>query len=193
MYLRGLGVVFADLPRQGQNLRLYTYDPPGTQYYSPSGYVYNTGHYDATLPGGPCSMTDAQGFQDSASMNAYAGARGEILVLVSRNDLSALCAYRPAVQPAVLAPTAPAPAGSPIVSAPTGGDSGSISVILRGGTSTIAQPGTPGMFTAPTPSQPLDTGSGQAPAPPPAASDNTLVYAAIGLGVLLLAGRRRAA
>lgn len=99
MYLSGLGVSVGDLPKGGINLRLYTYDPVGSAFYKPpgQGYQYNTGHYDLSLPGGPCSQTDAQGFPDWQSMSTYAGGKGESsLVLVSRDDLPALCSARPA-------------------------------------------------------------------------------------------------
>jgi hypothetical protein len=83
-----------DLPNGGRNLRVYTYDPPGSQYYQAGvTHLYNTGHYDLCLTGGPCSVSDPQGFDDWATMSSYVQARGEWgLVLVTRNDLPGLCA-----------------------------------------------------------------------------------------------------
>jgi hypothetical protein len=83
-----------DLPNGGRNIRLYTYDPPGSTYYQAGvTHMYNTGHFDLCLTGGPCSVSDPQGFDDWASMSSYVQSRGEWgLVLVTRNDLPALCA-----------------------------------------------------------------------------------------------------
>jgi hypothetical protein len=129
-----------DLPNGGRNLRLYTYDPPGTQY-AQAGVtaLYNTGHFDLCLTGGPCSASDPQGFNDWASMSSYVQARGEWgLVLVTRNDLNSLCAQpskgvgtlyqqqcggtavvgRPATGPAPTPP--PIISGSPSQGSPTG-------------------------------------------------------------------------
>jgi hypothetical protein len=85
-----------DLPNGGRNLRVYTYDPPGTPYYKPGGYIYNTGHYDLCLAAGPCSQPDPQGFNDWGSMSAYVQSRNEFgLMLVTRDDLNVICAIPP--------------------------------------------------------------------------------------------------
>jgi hypothetical protein len=87
---------YADLPNGGRNLRVYTYDPPGTTFYTPSGFLYNTGHYDLCLTNGPCSVSDPKGFNDWNTMSSYVQTRGEWgLVLVTRPDLNALCAVPP--------------------------------------------------------------------------------------------------
>jgi hypothetical protein len=96
---------FSDLPNQGHNLRLYTYDPIGSAngpvktcgVEAINTYVYNTGHFDITL-GVPCSQPDPQGFCDWNTMSQYAAGRGEALVMVSRSDIGALCGYRAPVQ-----------------------------------------------------------------------------------------------
>lgn len=89
-------MTLSDLPNGGRNLRVYTYDPAGTPFYKPDGYLYNTGHYDLCLTGGPCSASDPQGFQDWATMAAYVQSRGEWgLVIVTRDDLNTLCAIPP--------------------------------------------------------------------------------------------------
>jgi hypothetical protein len=116
--LRGLGVAFTDLPNGGHNLRLYTYDPIGSQFGPKNScgsepvntWVYNTGHYDISL-GTPCSQPDAQGFCDWNTMAQYAAGRGETLVLVSRADLTALCGYRAPVQPVSVATPGATPSG----------------------------------------------------------------------------------
>ena len=115
--LGSLGVAFSDLPNGGHNLRLYTYDPIGSQFGPKNScgseptntWVYNTGHYDISL-GTPCSQPDSQGFCDWNTMSQYAAGRGEMLVLVSRADLTALCGYRAPIAPAPVPPvTAPLP------------------------------------------------------------------------------------
>jgi hypothetical protein len=138
-------VNFSNLPNQGVNLRLYTYDPVGTAYYSPTGFIYNTGHYDINLQGGPCSSPDAQGFNDPASMNAYAASRGEMLVLVTRADLPGLCA---ATKPVTTVVAAPSPVVGPINTGYTfqGGVSGT-TIVSGGG-------GGAGAVGAPSPSTP---------------------------------------
>jgi hypothetical protein len=98
-------VQFSDLPNQGHNLRLYTYDPIGSAngpvkacgVEAINTYVYNTGHFDIAL-GVPCSQPDPQGFCDWNTMSQYAAGRGEALVMVSRSDIGALCGYRAPVQ-----------------------------------------------------------------------------------------------
>jgi hypothetical protein len=82
-----------DLPNGGKNLRVYTYDPPGTPFYTAGGNLYNTGHFDLCLVNGPCSLSDPKGFNDWNAMSAYVQSRGEWgLALVTRADLNLLCA-----------------------------------------------------------------------------------------------------
>lgn len=148
-----LGTNFGDLPKGGVNLRLYVFDPPNSPNCQMPGWVngcYNTGHYDASLPGGPCSASDPQGFDSWDKMSAYAGARGETLVLVSRPDLAALCSYRPpAVQPITYQPPVATPyqggttySGAPagVTIQPIGGQPGGPPAWVPG---YIPQPGTP--------------------------------------------------
>jgi hypothetical protein len=184
MYLGALGVSVGDLPMGGKNLRLYTYDPPGTPYGpgSPTGglYAYNTGHYDVSLPGGPCAQSDPQGFQNWQSMSSYAGARGEMLVLVSRDDLPALCSARPAA-------AAPAPAPAPPVPPPSSDLTTTIKLPVR-----APMPAPPIVITTPGGGGPVYI---PAPAPPisgPAPSDGGLPLPWIvgGATVLLLLARR---
>jgi hypothetical protein len=190
MYLSGLGVSVGDLPRGGNNLRLYTYDAPGSKYNPTqpgtcgnSGWSYNTGHYDLSLPGGPCSQTDAQGFCNWQSLSNYAGGRGEMLVLVNRDDLPALCSAQP---------TAPAPSPAPAIITP--------GIEPPPPAQPIAIPLRPIGTPAPPPTVIISTpgGSGYPIPPPPggtsAPSDGgglpPLQWVLIGAGVLLLLARR---
>ena len=149
---------FSDLPNSGHNLRLYTYDPIGSQYGPKAScgneptntYVYNTGHFDIAL-GVPCSSPDPQGFCDWNAMSQYAAGRGESLVMVSRSDLTALCSYR-----------APAQSAKPVqtVVAPTQGG-----VITSGGVtgvsftnSPVPPPITSPAGYIPSPGTPIDSG-----------------------------------
>jgi hypothetical protein len=151
--LHGLGVAFADLPNGGHNLRLYTYDPIGSQFGPKNScgseptntWVYNTGHYDISL-GTPCSQPDAQGFCDWTTMSAYAAQHGETLVLVTRAELSALCGYRAPAGTTMPQPssTYTQPSGIPTGAAPkpitrpqpTSSGPGAITVQLPGSTTT---------------------------------------------------------
>jgi hypothetical protein len=185
--LHGLGLAFSDLPNGGHNLRLYTYDPVGSQYGPPAGgtcpgqgNIYNTGHYDISL-GTPCSNPDPRGFCDWPSMSNYAAAHGETLVLVSRSDLSILCGYRAPVstvqpssapastftQPSGLpASTVPRPVTAP---GPTSQGTMPVGITTTSTTTTTATGGgTPG------------GGGGGMPGPAP---DNTLLY--LGIAVLV--------
>lgn len=91
---------FSDLPNGGKNLRLYTYDPVGSQFgplqtcgQGTPTWILNSGHFDISL-GIPCSQPDPQGFCNWTDMQNYAAGRGETIVMVSRSDLTALCNYR---------------------------------------------------------------------------------------------------
>jgi len=183
--LSGLGIAFADLPNGGHNLRLYTYDPVGSQYGPKScgadGWIYNTGHYDISL-GTPCSSPDARGFCDWQSMSSYAASHGETLVLVSRNDLSILCGYRAPVataqptvpgatftQPSIPVSTTPTPRP---VTAPGSTSQGIMPVgITTTSTTTTTATGGGGAPGG-------GGGGGMTPAP-----DNTLLY--LGIAVLV--------
>jgi hypothetical protein len=204
--LHGLGLAFSDLPNGGHNLRLYTYDPVGSQFGPPTAaacpgqWIYNTGHYDISL-GTPCSNPDSQGFCDWQSMSNYAAAHGETLVMVSRGDLSILCGYRApvSVQPA------PLPTGTPSPTGPPSQSSYCIAYDQYGGQHATACPvGTPpGTVIGPRPTTPTSTGTrttttstttttatggggipggggGGMPGPAP---DNTLLY--LGIAVLV--------
>jgi hypothetical protein len=147
---------FSDLPNGGHNLRLYTYDPIGSQYGPPNTascpgiWIYNTGHFDIAL-GVPCSQADPQGFCTWDAMSAYAGTRGESLVMVARADLQTLCAYRAPVQIQVGAPILPKPGGT----IPTSGGIGTSTIVVSGigGGSGVITPG-----VIPSPGTPIDQG-----------------------------------
>ena len=168
---------FSDLPNGGHNLRLYTYDPVGSQFGPPNAascpgiWIYNTGHFDISL-GVPCSQADPQGFCTWDALSAYAGSRGESLVMVARSDLQTLCAYRAPVQggtttgrqpcpayyydtglplqyPAYCAPVKTLPGGT----TPTSGGIGVSNIITS---STGTAPSVPGYV--PSPGTPIDQG-----------------------------------
>jgi len=192
--LRGLGVAFADLPNGGHNLRLYTYDPIGSQFGPKNScgseptntWIYNTGHYDISL-GTPCSQPDAQGFCDWNTMAAYAGQHGETLVLVSRADLTALCGYRAPVQPVSVTTPGATPSGltpgRPVSqpTAPSGttpGAGGTVSTTVT----TTSTPGSVSAGTAPSGGGFPIAGGGVPAAPYQGRADNTLLI--VGLAAL---------
>lgn len=154
---------FSDLPNQGHNLRLYTYDPIGSQFGPKNScgseptntWIYNTGHFDISL-GVPCSQPDPQGFCDSATMEQYANSRGESnVVMVTRADLSALCGYR---APVVSAPrpvqTIVAPAAGGVIQ--SGGVTGV--TVVGGSTPGVSAPASNVPGYIPPPSTPIDVG-----------------------------------
>jgi hypothetical protein len=155
MYLGAMGVSFADLPRGGQNLRLYINYPPGSPQATPplvgnpngcrtTAGCFMTGHYDISLPGGPCSQSDPQEFPSWAAMSQYAGTRGEMLALVgSDSEVNALCSYRPPAAPAAPPVPPPQPGGPPIIvqqPAPGPGPDLTIKVPVRPSTPAPGQP-----------------------------------------------------
>lgn len=153
---------FSDLPNGGHNLRLYTYDPIGSQFgpknscgsEATNTWIYNTGHYDISL-GTPCSQPDPQGFCDFNTMAGYAGSRGESLVMVSRSDLTVLCGYRaPAVQT-----TIPRPVTQSIAPIGPGGTTPSSGGITSSGITNITVTTPPVVAGAiPPPGTPIDSG-----------------------------------
>ncbi len=195
MYMAGMGTIINELPRQGRNLRLYVRLPDGS---------FGTGHYDACQTNGPCNpaTVDAKGFATFEQMSTYAGGRGEALVMVTTQDLTALCGCDPDGVGCVGQPAYPSgwcptmtvspsfPVAPPVIIAPGPTDSGPITIVSSGGYRPPVATGVPTPTIITTPGGPVIVPPPETAGPGTEFSEYAPYLALAALAILFLSRRK---